>query len=186
MALLIGKPAPDFTAKAVVGTGDFTEIKLSEYAAAGKWTVLYFYPLDFTFVCPTEIRAFDELAPKFEAVNAQVIGCSVDSKFSHQAWLQSGTLIKDKTLRHPIIEDLTKNISRDYGVLNEAAGIAMRGVFIIDPKGNIRSYTVNDAPIGRNADEILRTLQAVQHVESNAGEVCPASWTPGAETIKVG
>ncbi len=187
MAIRIGQNAPDFTAQAVTGSGDFTEVSLSNIGKEGKWTVLYFYPLDFTFVCPTEIRAFNDLTPKFAELNTQVLGVSTDSHFSHKAWLESGTLTDDKSINHPIVADFNKTISRDYGVLNDQEGFAFRGTVIIDPKGNIRFYTVSDAPVGRNADEIVRTLQALQYVDQAGGkEVCPVNWAPGSDALKIG
>ncbi len=187
MGVQIGQDAPDFTAKAVAGSGDFVDVTLSDYAKDGKWVVLYFYPLDFTFVCPTEIRAYDNLAGKFSELGAQVIGCSIDSHFSHLGWLESGGMTESKSLNHPIVGDVTKNIGRDYGVLNEDLGFSLRGTFIIDPKGKIRSITICDAPVGRNVDESIRTLQALQHVDSAGGkEVCPVNWNPGGDTIKLG
>lgn len=187
MGVHIGQDAPDFTAKAVTGKGEFVEITLSDFSQDGKWVVLYFYPLDFTFVCPTEIRAFDGLADRFSKLGAQVIGCSIDSHFSHLGWLESGGMTEDKTLRHPVVGDVTKSIGRDYGVLNEDLGFSLRGTFIIDPNGKVRSITISDAPVGRNVEETLRTLQALQHVDAAGGkEVCPVNWNPGGDTIQVG
>jgi peroxiredoxin (alkyl hydroperoxide reductase subunit C) len=184
MAVTIQKPAPDFTAEAVRGL-EFTEIKLS--ALKGKYVVLFFYPLDFTFVCPTEIIAFDEKYEEFKKRGAEVIGCSVDSKFSHLAWQKvarsAGGL---GNVRYPLVADITKQIARDYGVLFEDggdAGVALRGTFVIDKKGNVRHATLNDLPLGRNIDEYLRLIDAIEFNEKH-GEVCPANWTPGADTMK--
>ncbi len=166
----IGKPAPDFTAQAVVD-GQIKEVSLRDYR--GKWVVLFFYPLDFTFVCPTEIQGFNEKFNEFEKINAKVLGASVDSVYSHLDWM------KDLgQLRFPLVSDITKRISRDYGILMEEKGISFRGAFIIDPDGVLRSYVVNDLSVGRNVEEILRILQAFQ-----TGELCPVGWKPGEKTL---
>lgn len=145
--------------------------------------VLFFYPLDFTFVCPTEIRAFSDRYAEFEKLGVSVVAASVDSEFSHLAWTQqpkeNGGL---GPMKIPILSDITKNISRNYGVLLEEQGVALRGLFIIDPKGVLRQSTVNDLPIGRSVDETLRLVQAFQFHEKN-GDVCPAGWTPGKESM---
>jgi alkyl hydroperoxide reductase subunit AhpC len=175
--------APDFTADAVVAE-EFKTIKLSDYR--GKYVVLFFYPLDFTFVCPTEIVAFSDRIKEFRDRGAEVLGCSIDSKFSHLAWIQTP---RDKGglggLAYPLVADLTKKISSDYGVLLNT-GIALRGTFIIDQKGIIRAVTIHDLPLGRSIDETLRVLDSLQHSETHQGEVCPANWTKGAMTIKAG
>jgi peroxiredoxin (alkyl hydroperoxide reductase subunit C) len=174
----------DFTADAVRGL-EFTEIKLS--ALRGQYVVLFFYPLDFTFVCPTEIIAFDEKYDEFKKRGAEVIGVSVDSKYSHLAWQK--TPRKQGGLggvRYPLVADITKQIARDYGVLFEDgadAGLALRGTFVIDKKGNVRHATLNDLPLGRNIDEYLRLIDAIDFNDKH-GEVCPANWTPGADTMK--
>ncbi len=177
---LVQKTAPDFTAEAVLGT-DFTTVTLSKYR--GKWVVLYFYPLDFTFVCPTEITAFEDHLEEFKKLNAEVIGVSTDSKFSHLAWANTprseGGIGK---LRYPLVADFTKKIASDYGVLLEG-GMALRGLFIIDPDGKVVYQTVHDLNIGRNTREVLRVLQALQYAREH-GEVCPADWEPGKETMK--
>jgi alkyl hydroperoxide reductase subunit AhpC len=153
--------------------------------------VLFFYPLDWTFVCPTEITAFSDRAPDFAALGAKVAAVSVDSQFSHLAWIQTprnkGGLGK---MAIPVIADITKDISRDYGVLVEDPsdglhGVSLRGTFIIDPKGIVRSVTINDEAVGRSVDEVLRTVQAFQHADKH-GVVCPAGWTPGAKDMKPG
>ncbi len=178
---LVQKKAPDFSADAVVKGGDFKAVKLSDYS--GKWVVLFFYPLDFTFVCPTEITAFSDAHSEFQKLGAEVLACSVDSKFSHLAWVQTP---RNKgglgNIEFPILADLSKKISADYGVLLDA-GIALRGLFIIDPKGNVRYEVVHDLGIGRNPAEVLRVLEAIQTVEKT-GEVCPAGWAKGADTMK--
>ncbi|MBI4410890.1 MAG: peroxiredoxin [Deltaproteobacteria bacterium] len=177
---LVQKKAPEFATDAVIG-GDFKQIKLSDYK--GKWVVLYFYPLDFTFVCPTEITAFSDRIQDFKKLNAEVLGCSVDSKFSHLAWINTsrkeGGLGK---IEYPLLADLSKKIAADYGVLLDA-GIALRGLFIIDPEGNVAYEVVHDLGIGRNVDEVLRVLEAIQTVKKT-GEVCPANWHKGGKTMK--
>ncbi len=184
MAVTVQKPAPDFEAEAVQGT-EFTSVKLS--ALKGKHVVLFFYPLDFTFVCPTEIIAFDAKYDEFKKRGAEVIGVSVDSKFSHLAWQkvarEQGGL---GGVRYPLVADITKKISADYGVLvndGDDAGVALRGTFVIDKKGNVRHVTINDLPLGRNIDEYLRLIDAIDFNEKH-GDVCPANWTPGQDTMK--
>jgi alkyl hydroperoxide reductase subunit AhpC len=182
MPALVQKDAPDFTAAAVVHE-EFQQLKLSDYR--GQYTVLFFYPLNFTFVCPTEIVAFSDRIAEFHGRGAEVIGVSVDSQYSHLAWIKTpraeGGL---GGLTYPLVSDITKQISRDYGVLLEG-GVALRGLFLIDKQGVIRHVTVNDLPIGRSVDEALRVLDALQFYEKH-GEVCPADWRPGAATIKPG
>ncbi|XP_006831465.1 PREDICTED: thioredoxin-dependent peroxide reductase, mitochondrial isoform X2 [Chrysochloris asiatica] len=173
--------APYFKGTAVVN-GEFKELSLDDFK--GKYLVLFFYPLDFTFVCPTEIVAFSDKANEFHDVNCEVIAVSVDSHFSHLAWIN--TPRKDGGLGHmniPLLSDLTKQISRDYGVLLENPGLALRGLFIIDPNGVIKHLSVNDLPVGRSVEETLRLVKAFQFVEVH-GEVCPANWTPDSPTIK--
>ncbi len=178
----VGQKAPEFKAGAVMEDGSFKDISLSDYK--GKDVVLFFYPLDFTFVCPTEIIAFSDQTEKFQEKGVQVLGCSIDSKFSHLAWRK--TARKDGgigDIKYPILADVTKDISRKYGVLLEDAGIALRGLFLIDKKGVIRHMVVNDLPLGRSVDEALRMVDALQFNEKH-GEVCPANWKPGSDTIK--
>jgi len=181
LAAQVQKPAPAFKAQAVVG-GQFKEVSLEDYK--GKYLVVYFYPLDFTFVCPTEIIAFSDRIKEFTDINCEVVGVSTDSHFSHLAWIQQprkqGGL---GGLNYPLVSDFNKNISRDYGVLIEEAGIALRGLFIIDPEGVVRQMSINDLPVGRSVDETLRLIKAFQFVEKH-GEVCPANWQPDAPTIK--
>uniref|UniRef100_A0A8C8SS36 Peroxiredoxin-2 n=1 Tax=Pelusios castaneus TaxID=367368 RepID=A0A8C8SS36_9SAUR len=176
----IGKRAPGFSATAVVD-GAFKDIKLSDYK--GKYVVLFFYPLDFTFVCPTEIIAFSERAEDFRKQHCEVLGVSVDSHFSHLAWVNTprkeGGL---GTINIPLLSDLTRSIARDYGVLKEEEGVTYRGLFIIDDKGILRQITVNDLPVGRSVEETLRLVQAFQYTDTH-GEVCPAGWQPGSDTI---
>ncbi|XP_015262389.1 PREDICTED: thioredoxin-dependent peroxide reductase, mitochondrial isoform X1 [Gekko japonicus] len=173
--------APYFKGTAVVN-GEFKELSLDDFK--GKYLVLFFYPLDFTFVCPTEIIAFSDKANEFHDVNCEVVAVSVDSHFSHLAWIN--TPRKNGGLGHmniSLLSDLTKQISRDYGVLLEASGIALRGLFIIDPSGIIKHLSINDLPVGRSVEETLRLVKAFQYVETH-GEVCPANWTPDSPTIK--
>jgi alkyl hydroperoxide reductase subunit AhpC len=182
MAVHVQKEAPNFTATAVVNE-EFKTIQLSDYR--GKYVVLFFYPLDFTFVCPTEIIAFSDRVEEFQKRGCEVIGVSVDSQFSHLAWIKmprtEGGL---GGLKYPLVADLTKKISCDYGVLLDG-GIALRGLFLVDKGGVVRHVTINDLPIGRSVDEALRVLDALQFFEKN-GEVCPADWKPGKATIKPG
>ena len=179
--LRVGMQAPDFTATAVVDQ-EFKDITLSQYR--GKYVVLFFYPLDFTFVCPTEITAFSDRYTDFSSKNTEVLGVSVDSKFTHLAWIQTPRNeggIGD--INYPLVSDLKREICQAYNVLNED-GEADRGLFIINPNGVIMHSTINKAPVGRNIDETLRILQAYQYVESHPDEVCPAGWTPGDKTMK--
>ena len=183
MPAQVQKEAPDFTATAVVNE-EFKQVKLSDYKGK-NYVVLFFYPLDFTFVCPTEIVAFSDRIEEFRSRGAEVLGVSVDSQFSHLAWIQSpraqGGL---GGLTYPLVADITKKISSDYGVLIDG-GIALRGTFLIDKQGVVRAATVHDLPLGRSVDEALRVLDALQHFEK-FGEVCPADWKKGALTIKPG
>lgn len=179
--LRVGQQAPDFTATAVVDQ-EFKDIKLSDYR--GKYVVLFFYPLDFTFVCPTEITAFSDRYEEFKKINTEVLGVSVDSEFSHLAWIQTDRKsggVGD--LNYPLVSDIKKEISAAYNVLDPAAGIALRGLFIIDKDGDIQHATINNLAFGRSVDETLRTLLAIQHVQSHPDEVCPAGWQPGDQTM---
>jgi alkyl hydroperoxide reductase subunit AhpC len=182
MAVLVTKPAPDFKAQAVLKDGSFAEVTLSQFKG-NKYVLLFFYPLDFTFVCPTEIIAFSDRVKEFNDLGVEVIGVSVDSHFSHLAWRntprnQGGIGQIDYTL----VADLNKQISRDYDVLMGDA-VALRGLFLIDKNGVVRHQVVNDLPLGRSVDEALRMVQALQFFEKN-GEVCPANWQEGKSTIK--
>jgi peroxiredoxin (alkyl hydroperoxide reductase subunit C) len=178
--LQVGQVAPDFEATAVVDM-EFKTLKLSEYR--GKYVVLFFYPLDFTFVCPTEIIAFSDRYGEFSALNTEVLGVSVDSQFTHLAWIQTdrkeGGLGE---LAYPLVADLKKEISTAYNVLTED-GVALRGLFIIDREGVIQHATINNLAFGRSVDETLRVLQAIQYVQSHPDEVCPANWQPGEKTM---
>ncbi len=181
MSVLVTHPAPEFKAQAVMPDGQFKELSLSDYR--GKYVLLFFYPLDFTFVCPTEIIAFSDRANEFEAAGVQIIGVSVDSHFSHLAWRNTA---RDQggigNVQYPLVADLNKQIARNYDVLMGDA-VALRGLFLIDQKGIVRHQVVNDLPLGRSVDEALRMVQALQFFEKN-GEVCPANWKEGARTIK--
>ncbi len=171
---LVGRPAPNFSLETANGDGkDFGKASLSDYR--GKWLVLYFYPLDFTFVCPTEITALSEAAEVFKGLNTEVLGVSVDSKHSHRAWIN--TPKNDNglgQLNHPLAADITKQVARDYGVLIEEEGIALRGLFIIDPEGELKYQVVNHNDVGRSVEETLRVLQALQ-----SGGLCPMNWKAG-------
>ncbi len=181
MTIRVGQQAPDFTATAVFDQ-EFQTVNLSDYR--GKYVVLFFYPLDFTFVCPTEITAFSDRYEEFKSKDTEILGVSVDSQFSHLAWLQTDREAGGLgDIAYPLISDLKKTIAKDYNVLDEEAGVAVRGLFIIDPDGMIMHATVNNLPVGRNVDETLRTLQAFQYVRSHPDEVCPAGWEPGDSTM---
>ncbi|KAK0166582.1 hypothetical protein PV327_004075 [Microctonus hyperodae] len=177
---VIGKRAPFWEATAVVN-GEFKQIKLTDYK--GKYLVFFFYPLDFTFVCPTEILAFSDQINEFKRLNIEVVAASVDSHFTHLAWIN--TPRKDGGLENiaiPLISDLTHKISKDYGVYLEDLGHTLRGLFIIDGKGILRQITLNDLAVGRSVEETLRLVQAFQYTDEH-GEVCPAGWKPGQDTI---
>jgi peroxiredoxin 2/4 len=173
MERLVGKNAPCFEMKAVIGDGEnFTKVSLEDYK--GKWLVMFFYPLDFTFVCPTEITAYSKRIAEFKKEGAEVLGASTDSEYSHQAWIQ-GSLGK---LNFPLASDFTKKVARDYGILVEEDGLALRGLFIIDPQGVVRYSIVHDLNVGRSVDETLRVLQALK-----SGGLCPIDWVPGEATL---
>ena len=177
----VGKKAPLFESEAVFEEA-FLPINLEDYLEK-KYVILLFYPLDFTFVCPTELIAFSDRYQEFEDLSTEILGISIDSKFAHLAWLQTpreeGGL---ETLNYPLLSDLKREIATAYNVLNED-GTALRGLFIIDKKGIIQHATINNLPIGRSVDEALRNLQAIQYHNENPDEVCPANWQPGDETI---
>lgn len=178
---LVGQQAPDFVAKAVV-KNEFKTISLSDYKGK-KYVILFFYPLDFTFVCPTELHAFQEKLSEFHKRGAEVIGCSIDSEFSHFAWLNTA---KEKGgifgVSYPLLSDLQHHIAKDFDVLT-SDGVALRGLFLIDKEGVVRHQIVNDLPLGRSVEEALRMLDALQYFEEH-GEVCPANWRPGKKAIK--
>jgi peroxiredoxin (alkyl hydroperoxide reductase subunit C) len=181
MATLVSKPAPEFEAQAVMPDGSFKQVKLSDYK--GKYVVLFFYPLDFTFVCPTEIIAFSDKQGEFEKRNTQLIGVSIDSHFSHLAWRNTdrkkGGL---GDIAYPLVADISKQVSKDYDVLADM-GIAFRGLFLIDKDGIVQHQLVNNLPLGRNVDEALRLVDALQFHEKN-GEVCPANWREGEDGMQ--
>ncbi|MCB9871437.1 MAG: peroxiredoxin [Planctomycetes bacterium] len=182
MAVLVGKQAPDFKAQFVMPDNTFAEKSLADFR--GKYVVLYFYPLDFTFVCPSEIIAFDNHLAEFKERNCEVIGVSVDSHFTHAAWrntaVEQGGIGK---IGYPLVADLTKSIARDYDVLTGDGAVAYRGLFLIDKTGLVRHQIVNDLPLGRNVAEALRMVDALQFHEQN-GEVCPANWNKGKAGMK--
>lgn len=197
MAVLVGKKAPSFKAPAVVNGGEMVEgFSLDQYIGK-KYVIFFFYPADFTFVCPTEILAFEEKMNEFEKRNVAVVGCSVDSQFSHWKWLQ--TELKDggiKGVKYPLIADQAKTIAENYDVLAgeyeyaedgeisfEGIPMAYRGLFLIDKEGVVRHQVVNDMPLGRSVDETLRMMDALQYFEKH-GEVCPADWHPGDDALQ--
>jgi peroxiredoxin (alkyl hydroperoxide reductase subunit C) len=197
MSVLVGKKAPKFSAKAVVNGHEIVENYSLEQFEGKKYVLFYFYPADFTFVCPTEIIAFQDKIDEFEKRNVQLVGCSVDSEFSHWKWLQTeqreGGI---KGVKYPLVSDLSKTISENYDVLagsyeyndnGEAIFVgqplAYRGLFLIDKKGVVRHQVVNDMPLGRSVDEALRIVDALQYFEEN-GEVCPANWKKGDKALK--
>lgn len=179
--LPVSRPSPAFEGTAVVN-GEFEQISLSDYL--GKYVVFFFYPLDFTFVCPTEILAFSDRIEEFRKINTEVIACSVDSHFTHLAWINTprkeGGL---GNIKIPLLSDLSHKISKEYGVYLDNLGHTLRGLFIIDDKGVLRQITMNDLPVGRSVDETLRLVQAFQYTDRH-GEVCPAGWKPGADTVR--
>jgi len=181
-SLLVGKPVPDFKAKAVVKGEIVENFSLQDYV--GKYIVFFFYPLNFTFVCPTELHAFQEMSQEFESKNAQVIGCSVDSPFCHLAWGKTPRSLGGiEGVEFPLVSDLNKSIAENFHVLKADEGIAYRGLFLIDKQGIVRHQLINDLPLGRSVDEVLRLLDALIMYE-NAGEVCPANWQKGRKTMK--
>jgi len=179
---LVTQQAPDFTANAVMPDNTFGQITLSSFQ--GKNVVLFFYPLDFTFVCPSEILAFNKKLDEFKSRNTEVIGVSVDSRFTHLAWkktpLDEGGI---GDIQYPLVEDLNKNIARSYGILFNDS-VALRGLFLIDTKGVVRHAVINDLPLGRNVAEALRMVDALQFVETHGDQVCPANWQEGEEAMK--
>jgi len=178
---LVTKQAPEFEAEAVMPNNSFETVSLSSYR--GKYVVVFFYPLDFTFVCPSEILAFNRQIEDFKAKGCELLGISVDSIYTHLAWkntpVDQGGI---GAVQFPLISDLSKSISTDYGVLLED-GVALRGLFLIDKEGMVRHQLVNDLPLGRNVDEALRVIDALQFHETH-GEVCPANWRPGDDAMK--
>lgn len=184
MGILVGRKAPDFTADAVLGNGELTDKFHLTDAIKNKYGIVFFYPLDFTFVCPSELIALDNRIEEFEQRKTQVIAVSIDSKFTHNAWRK--TAINDGGIgpvRYPLVADVNHQICQAYGVEHPTAHIALRGAFLIDKQGVVRSQIVNDLPLGRNIDELLRLVDALDFHEKH-GEVCPAGWTKGATGIK--
>jgi alkyl hydroperoxide reductase subunit AhpC len=172
----VGSPAPEFALDAVVSTTagkEFKKISLADYR--GKWLVLFFYPGDFTFVCPTEIKGFSDALDAFKKLNAEVLGSSVDSKYSHLAWIKRGDLGE---LKYPLLADLNKEVAQNYGILDTKEGVALRGLFIIDPQGIIQYQVVHNLDVGRSIEETLRVLEALQ-----TGSLCPLGWKPGQKTL---
>ncbi len=181
LTTLVTQAAPDFTANAVMPDNSFGSITLS--ALKGKYVVLFFYPLDFTFVCPSEILAFNKKVAEFKAKNCELIGVSVDSRFTHLAW--KNTAVENGgigNIQYPLVEDLNKEIAKSYGILF-GGSVALRGLFLIDTKGVVRHAVINDLPLGRNVEEALRMVDALDFVETH-GEVCPANWKKGEEAMK--
>lgn len=178
---LVSAPAPRFELDTCNGDGSFGKFSLEENIKAGKWTIFFFYPMDFTFVCPTEITAFSDRYDEFQALNTDVVGCSCDTIYTHQAWMKvsrkEGGIGK---INFPLAADHTHEVAEKYGVLIPEEGVALRGLFIISPEGDLRYAVVNDNNIGRDVDETLRVLQALQ-----SGGLCPANWHPGDETLHV-
>lgn len=181
MAATVGKPAPEFAGQAY-HNGEFREVKLSDYK--GRKVVLFFYPLDFTFVCPTEILAFSDALDEFESRDTAVVAASIDSHFSHYGWArmprEEGGIAG---VRYPILSDISRDISREYGVLRDDFQLALRGLFIINSEGVLKHATINDLDLGRNVDEVLRLLDAIDYTEEH-GEVCPANWKKGKKAMK--
>lgn len=180
MTAIVGRKAPEFALEGVLN-GQFHTYRLADYK--GRWVLLFFYPLDFTFVCPTEILAFSDRLAEFRKLNTEVLGASVDSKFSHLAWTEKrreeGGI---HGLSYPLLEDLKKELASAYGVLDEDGAVALRGLFLIDPDGVVQHVTVNNLAVGRSVDETLRVLAAFQYVREH-GEVCPADWKPGEKAM---
>ena len=171
-SLQVGQKAPDFAAQALMGDGSVKEVKLSDYK--GKWVVLFFYPLDFTFVCPTEIQGFNKHIQEFKKLNAEILGASTDSVYSHKAWVEHGL----GKVEFPILGDTGHQVSKSFNVLLHDKGIAHRGTFIIEPNGILKSAVVNDLPVGRSVEETLRTVQALQ-----TGKLTGCGWKPGEKTL---
>ncbi|MEI6034080.1 MAG: peroxiredoxin [Verrucomicrobiae bacterium] len=181
MSVLVGKPAPDFKAESA-HLGKITETVLSSYRGS-KYVVLFFYPLDFTFVCPTELHAFQDSLEEFRKRGVELIGCSIDSVYSHLAWLATPKKLGGiEGVEYPIVSDLQRTISSDYDVLS-SDGMTYRGLFLIDREGIVRHQVINDLPLGRNVDEAIRMVDALQHFEKH-GEVCPANWSKGKDAMK--
>ncbi len=177
----IGQPAPLFEADAYY-KDEISKVKLSSYR--GKWVVLLFYPADFTFICPTELTEAAERYPEFTKIGAEILSISADTVYVHKAWHDNSPAIKK--VNYPMVADPTRKICADYGTLIESEGLSLRATFIIDPDGIVKAMDIHDNSIGRSSDEILRKLQAAKFVREHKGLVCPASWKPGAKTLKPG
>ncbi len=184
MAVLIGREVPDFTVPAVLGTGEIVDQFNLREAIRDQYALIFFYPLDFTFVCPSELVALDNAFEQFQKRNVKVIGVSIDSQFTHNAW-RNTPIAKGGIgpVKYTLAADVTHDICRSFGVEHPQAGVAFRGAFLIDKKGIIRSQMVNDLPLGRSVSEILRLFDAIQHHEKN-GEVCPANWKLGDQAMQ--
>ena len=179
--LEIGKPAPDFMLEAFQDN-ETKKVKLSNLK--DKWKVLVFYPADFTFICPTELGDLADRYEEFKEINAEVLSISTDTVFVHKAWHDNSETIKK--IKYPMLADPTGKVCKDYGVYISEEGLALRGTFIIDPKGILKAYEIHDNSMGRNTEELLRKLKAAQFVEENGDKVCPVNWTPGKDTLKPG
>jgi peroxiredoxin (alkyl hydroperoxide reductase subunit C) len=184
MSVLVGRKAPDFTVPAVLGSGEIVDSYSFSAATSGKYAVVFFYPLDFTFVCPSELIAFDKRLDAFQKRNVEVVGVSIDSHFTHNAWrntpVEKGGI---GPVRYTLAADMTHQIAKDYGVETPNGEVAFRGSFLIDKEGMVRHQVVNDLPLGRNIDEMLRMVDALQFHEQH-GEVCPAGWQEGSAGMK--
>jgi peroxiredoxin (alkyl hydroperoxide reductase subunit C) len=178
----VGRPAPDFELEGYFN-GQFRKYKLSDYRK--KWVILLFYPLDFTFVCPTEVLNFSAAAEQFSKLNCQILGISVDSIYVHKAWVdtkrEDGGL--GGILNYPLLSDLNKVTARDYGILMEDEGVALRGLFLISPEGVMMHSTINSLSVGRSVTEAMRVMKAFQFVSSHEGQVCPADWEEGKDAM---
>lgn len=184
MTVLVGREAPDFTVPAVLGTGEIVDNYNFKDAVSGQYSLVFFYPLDFTFVCPSELIALDHAVEEFKKRDVEVIGVSIDSQFTHNAWrntpIEKGGI---GPVKFTLVADVAHNICRSYGVEHPEAGVAFRGAFIIDKEGLVRSQVVNDLPLGRNIHDLIRTVDALQFFEEH-GEVCPANWKKGSAGMK--
>jgi len=177
----INEAAPDFRVKAFMNN-DFVDVKLEDYR--GKWVVLFFYPGDFTFVCPTELGALADSYAKFNELGAEILSVSTDSEFVHKAWYDNSEMIKK--IKFPMLADPTGNLCKDYGVYIEEEGVALRGTFLIDPDGVLKAMEIHNNDIGRDVSELIRKIEAAEFVKNNPGNVCPANWTAGSQTLKPG
>jgi peroxiredoxin (alkyl hydroperoxide reductase subunit C) len=184
MSVLVGREAPDFTAPAVLGSGEIVDSLTFSEACKGKYSLVFFYPLDFTFVCPSELIALDHRLPEFTKRNVEVFAVSIDSQFTHNAWrntpIEKGGI---GPVKYTMIADMTHAVCQSFGVEHPEAGVAFRGAFLMDKDGIVRAQLVNDLPIGRNMDELIRLVDALQHYEEH-GEVCPANWNKGKKAMK--